>query len=203
MVVNTPFMATEPSQLSNSQRARRIRIVETAMRLAGEGGYDAVQMRTVAEQSGVALGTIYRYFAGKDEVLLAGLVGWLRLSQQRLSTDPLPGGDPAERLAVLLERSATTAVQRPRLMGALVTALGTTSPLAVDPKRLVEQELREIITTALGVDSGVDSEGIARVLGHVWLSSLTRWVSGMAPAESVGAELQHAAKMMVSAMVRA
>jgi len=167
------------------------------MRLAGEGGYEAVQMRAVAEQSGVALGTIYRYFSGKDDLLLAGLLGWLRLSRQRLSTETLSGSDPAERLGALLARSADTAVQRPRLMGALVTALGTTSPTAAEHKLVVEGELREIVTAALGPSSGLDADGIARVLGHVWISALTRWVSGVAPPESVADELTHAAMMMV------
>ncbi|NIR40846.1 MAG: helix-turn-helix transcriptional regulator, partial [Actinobacteria bacterium] len=38
------------------------------MRMAHEGGYEAVQMRAVAERADVALGTIYRYFNGKDDL---------------------------------------------------------------------------------------------------------------------------------------
>ena len=56
------------------------------MRMAGEGGYEAVQMRAVAEESGVALGTIYRYYSGKDEMLIAGLAGWLRRSRRRVES---------------------------------------------------------------------------------------------------------------------
>ena len=67
-------MAEDATPLTRAQRDRGIRVLETAMRMAGEGGYEAVQMRAVAEQSGVALGTIYRYFSGKDELLVAGLV---------------------------------------------------------------------------------------------------------------------------------
>jgi len=43
------------------------------MALAAKGGYDAVQMREVATEADVALGTIYRYFSSKDQLLLAGL----------------------------------------------------------------------------------------------------------------------------------
>src|SRR3954468_1409112 len=49
-----------------SQLARRERILEAAMELAAEGGYDAVQMREVAERADVALGTLYRYFPSRS-----------------------------------------------------------------------------------------------------------------------------------------
>jgi AcrR family transcriptional regulator len=52
----------ETSTLPRNQAARRGRVIEAAMALAAEGGYDAVQMRDVASGANVALGTIYRYF---------------------------------------------------------------------------------------------------------------------------------------------
>ena len=190
-------MSLDTSRQTRAQQERRIRILETAMRMAGDGGYEAVQMRAVAEESGVALGTIYRYYSGKDEMLIAGLAGWLRRTRRRVESGVLPGDTPAERLTILLARSAERTQQRPTLMGALVTALGTTSPAAAQFKLDVEHELRAIVVTALGPDSGLDAEGIARVIGHVWSSALTRWVSGMAPDGSVGVELVHAARMLV------
>jgi len=160
----------ETTRPTPAQVERRIRILETAMRMAGDGGYEAVQMRAVAEQSGVALGTIYRYYSGKDELLIAGLAGWLRRTRRRVESAVLQGDSPGERLIWLLRRSAERTQQRPTLMGALITALGP--------------------------DSGHDAEGIARVIGHVWSSALTRWVSGMAPDGSVEIELVHAAEML-------
>ena len=189
-------MSEQPRQ-TPKQVERRIRILETAMRMAGDGGYEAVQMRAVAEESGVALGTIYRYYSGKDEMLIAGLAGWLRRSRRRIESGRLEGDTPGERLVWLLQRSAERTQQRPTLMGALITALGTTSPAAAQFKHDVEHELRAIVVTALGPDSGHDAEGVARVIGHVWSSALSRWVSGMAPDGSLEAELVHAARMLV------
>ena len=45
---------------SAAQRDRRKRILDATLALACKGGYDAVQMRAVAEQADVALGTLYR-----------------------------------------------------------------------------------------------------------------------------------------------
>ncbi|BFO21068.1 hypothetical protein SHKM778_74560 [Streptomyces sp. KM77-8] len=50
------------SPLTERQEARRRRILRASAQLAGRGGFDAVQMREVAESSQVALGTLYRYF---------------------------------------------------------------------------------------------------------------------------------------------
>jgi AcrR family transcriptional regulator len=195
-------MATTSTTRSQGKNERRIRVLETAMRMAGEGGYDAVQMRAVAEQSGVAIGTIYRYFSGKDELLIAGLAGWLRHSRRRIEAAGVPGDTPAERLIGLLEKSAAGTQQRPVLMGALVTALGTTSPAAAPYKLDVEQEWRALVVSALGPSPDIDAEGVARVIHHVWSSALFRWVGGVAPDGSLTHELTNAARLLVGVPVR-
>lgn len=194
-------MATTSTTRSQGKNERRIRVLETAMRMAGEGGYDAVQMRAVAEQSGVAIGTIYRYFSGKDELLIAGLAGWLRHSRRRIEAAGVPGDTPAERLIGLLEKSAAGTQQRPVLMGALVTALGTTSPAAAPYKLDVEQEWRALVVSA-GPSPDIDAEGVARVIHHVWSSALFRWVGGVAPDGSLTHELTNAARLLVGVPVR-
>src|SRR5215468_340442 len=58
---------------SAAQRDRRKKILDATLALASKGGYDAVQMRTVAEGAKVALGTLYRYFPSKIHLLVSGL----------------------------------------------------------------------------------------------------------------------------------
>ncbi|NED28139.1 TetR family transcriptional regulator, partial [Streptomyces anulatus] len=57
--------------LTERQRERRRRILGATARLACRGGFEAVQMREVAESSQVALGTLYRYFPSKVHLLVA------------------------------------------------------------------------------------------------------------------------------------
>jgi len=47
------------------------RIVEAALELFREQGYDATTMRAVADAAGVSLGNAYYYFANKDDLLAA------------------------------------------------------------------------------------------------------------------------------------
>ncbi len=53
------------------ERSRRI--VESAVELAEKGGFEAVRLRDVASHAGVALGTLYRRFRSKEDLLLAAL----------------------------------------------------------------------------------------------------------------------------------
>lgn len=166
------------------------------MNMAAEGGYEAVQMRAVAERSDVSLGTIYRYFRSKDDLLLAGLSGWVHLLRRQLQAEGAEGENAADRLSGVLGRAARASEGAPILMGALITALSTTDPEAAKYKLQVESEVQAMIVAALG-QADVDAAGVARVVGHVWLSAISRWVGGLAPAGSVEEELRHAVTMLV------
>ena len=64
---------TDDDLSSNAQRERRKRILDATLALASKGGYEAVQMRTVAERADVAVGTLYRYFPSKVHLLVSAL----------------------------------------------------------------------------------------------------------------------------------
>ena len=50
---------------------KRSHIVETALRLFAEKGYDRSSIALIAKEAGVAQGLMYNYFKSKDELLLA------------------------------------------------------------------------------------------------------------------------------------
>jgi TetR/AcrR family fatty acid metabolism transcriptional regulator len=62
---------TEPPLNSPAAReARRRAILESAVRVFAEHGFFAARIRDIAAGAGVAEGTIYLYFEGKDDLLL-------------------------------------------------------------------------------------------------------------------------------------
>jgi TetR/AcrR family transcriptional regulator, cholesterol catabolism regulator len=79
--------------LPPAQEARRLRILEAARDLAIEGGYDGVQMRDVADRAEVALGTLYRYFRSKVQLLIALMHHETTRLAGRLESRP-PAGTP-------------------------------------------------------------------------------------------------------------
>src|SRR5271166_2572665 len=93
-----------PRTLTRAQQARRQRVVDAAMALGLNGGYEAVQMRDVAARADVAMGTVYRYFTSKDHLLAAALVHWVELLDARLSQMPARGDTAAARVVDVLDR---------------------------------------------------------------------------------------------------
>src|SRR6266852_1190304 len=89
---------------SAAQRERRKRILDATLALASKGGYDAVQMRTVAERADVALGTLYRYFPSKIHLLVSALVQEFERAQDKLDRKPIPGDTPYDRMLYVLSR---------------------------------------------------------------------------------------------------
>src|SRR5213082_1336702 len=79
---------------SSAQRDRRKRILDATLALASKGGYDAVQMRSVAERADVALGTLYRYFPSKIHLLVSALVREFEEIQTKLDRASIPGETP-------------------------------------------------------------------------------------------------------------
>ena len=67
--------------MTRGQIARRRKLLDAVVQLVAEVGPERVQMRDVAERSGVALGTAYRYFSSKDHLLAAAMSDW----QERLA----------------------------------------------------------------------------------------------------------------------
>ena len=72
-------------------------LLDAAVALAAEGGYDAVQMRDVAARAEVALGTLYRHYASKDQLLLAAMAEQAATLRERLVQRPPRGDDRGRR----------------------------------------------------------------------------------------------------------
>ena len=94
----------EPSQLSDAQRERRARILDAALALSRHRPFEQIQMKDVAEASGVALGTMYQYFSSKDHLFAEALAHWGGLLEDNVRARPLVGDDPAQRLTEVLHR---------------------------------------------------------------------------------------------------
>jgi AcrR family transcriptional regulator len=95
------------------KRSRRIQeIVTTAAELFGARGYDAVSLEDVAERLDVTKGSLYYYFASKDELVTAAIETLGNEWTDRLERLPAAAqGSPAERLRALLREHIGIAVR--------------------------------------------------------------------------------------------
>src|SRR5688500_13511757 len=116
---------TRPSgqPLTERQEARRRRILRATTKLAAKGGLGDGQMREVAELSGVALGTLYRYFPSRIHLLVATMYDQLEQLGDQLRKRPPRGEDAGERVADSLMRAFRALQREPNLAEAMIRAL--------------------------------------------------------------------------------
>jgi len=174
-----------PEELTERQAARRQRVLDAAIALATEGGYEAVQMRDVAARADVALGTVYRYFSSKDHLLAAAWSAWISPMEDRFARRPPRGDTMVERAMDVLARATRAFERDPHLIQALITSLVSNDPHA--QKHVAE--VGDVIDRLLGsVLDGIEPEErhrIVEVVGHVWYSALVQWVNGRMGIERV------------------
>jgi AcrR family transcriptional regulator len=196
-VTNLPGPSGVAAPLTPNQADRRRRVIEAAVQLASEGGYELVQMRDVAARANVALGTIYRYFESKDQLLGAALVEWATALEKRLTSRPPVGANPTEQVVDVLRRASRAVERNQKLSSALITAIASPDGGIVYYQAEVNEVLIRMLDLALeGVDAA-RRDGIVRVLSGVWFASLIGWVHGWRGVRSVGDELEFAARFVV------
>jgi AcrR family transcriptional regulator len=190
--------AVDGSPLTPKALVRRQRIVEAAIDLGTEGGYDAVHMRVVAERAGVALATVYRYFESKDHLLSAAVSEWTAQLQARLARSPARGDTAVEQLVDVLRRASRAIERRPLFTAALIRALSSPDPGVAHAAAHVRDQITEIASPILTELPPGEVEAIVGVLAHVWNSALSNWANGRSPISSIGNELEKAARALLA-----
>jgi AcrR family transcriptional regulator len=183
---------------SAAQRDRRKRILDATIALASKGGFEAVQMRAVAERADVALGTLYRYFPSKIHLLVSGLARELERGQERLDRTAIPGDTPYDRVLFILGR-VTRAMQRdPQLTEAMTRAFMFADATAATEVDTVGKLMDSMFTHAMHPGDPTDQDrAIARVIADVWLSNLVAWVTRRASATDVTNRLELAVRLLL------
>jgi AcrR family transcriptional regulator len=190
---------------SAAQRDRRRRILDATIALASTGGFDAVQMRAVAEQADVALGTLYRYFPSKIHLLVSALAREFDVANANLERKSVPGDGPADRVMYVLGRTTRSLQRDPHLTEALTRAFMFADASVAAEIRLVERQVTTMLTQAMrGSDVAAQAAepteqdlAIAKVVGDVWLASLVQWVTGRASAADVAKSIDVAVRLLL------
>jgi AcrR family transcriptional regulator len=114
-------MAYRRSELVEAHLAQnRLRILDAARRLVGEGGWQEGQVASVAAAAGLATGTVYRYFPSKAE-LFAEVLANVSAREVAVITGIIDGdGSAAQRLYCAVRTFALRAMRNRRLAYALI-----------------------------------------------------------------------------------
>lgn len=201
----------EVGGLAVSQLRRIRRIVDAVVALAEEGGFDGVRLRDVAEASGVALGTVYKYFRSKEDVLLFALNEETESLERVMGARPPAGRTPSERVAEFFARATRGLLRRPNYARAVLRAIAASDHATAVQQAGFHLRLSRMIVAALrGEAPRVDlpltekagsaqERRIALVLEHVWFAALLGWCNGLHPARTVTERMRDTVELLLPA----
>lgn len=173
-------------RLTRGQAARRDQVIAAARALAAAGGYEAVTMGAVAERSGVARATLYRYFASRDHLLAEVTAAWGGEITAALRRRP-PRGGIARRVAAVFTRVLDAARDEPRLAAAVLAAATSPDPEAVRAQARVATLIRDYLATVLDPARLAALGELETLMGHVLFSAVVNATTGrITHAEAVG-----------------
>jgi AcrR family transcriptional regulator len=198
-----------PDDAAPRREDTRTRIVEAALKLFEERGYDKTTMRAIAQEAGVSLGNAYYYFASKEH-LVQGFYDRMQAQHAAETARRIDGVRGfAERL--VLTELAFVDVTRPYHQFAgrfFAVAAEPTSPL--NPFSAESAPARETSTNIFReVVAGSDVRGDARVLAELpellWLAHMgvvLHWVHDRSPGQRRTALLVRRAVPLLERLVR-
>ena len=186
--------------MTSGQLARRARILEAVIDLIADVGADAVQMRDVAQRSGVALATVYRYFSSKEHLLAAALEDW----QKRLTRRVLAAGGPAEHgplpgVLDYLQRAQRAFHRNPKMTALMLQAMTSTDPEA---KAAIDHMARTNVDLFDRLLEGVAAERIPDVsfgLNAALTSALTAVLTGALTLDEGMRRVEWVARTLIEA----
>ena len=190
--------------MTSRQLIRRAKIIEAVIDLIADVGAEAVQMRDVAQRSGVALATVYRYFSSKDHLLAAALEDWQkRLTRRILASrggrtdqDPLPG------ILDYLRRAPRAFYRSPEMTALMLQTARSTAPEA---KATIDQMNRTNTEMFNSLLDGVAPEDIPNItfgLNGALSNALAGVLAGMLTLEESLGRVEWVARVLLTGRPR-
>ena len=185
------------------ERSRRI--VKTAIDLAEEGGFEAVRLRDVAAHAKVALGTVYKRFRSKEDMLVAALALEVSRLEHLIQVTPPSGESIETRLSDLFSTLTNTLAARPKFSQAVIRAVASGEPEMADKVLRFHAQMATLIVTAINPADkpalpDAQASLLAQMLQHIWFAGLVGWMGGLHEPEEAVRQVRQAAHLMIAGM---
>ncbi len=181
-----------------------------------------MQMRTVAERAGVALGTLYRYFPSKMDLVVAVVSEEIDLLETSIERRPPASATPAGRAVDLLMRATRGLMREPELADALIRSLIVAEVQTPFGDRLARLLLRAAVVEARAnegaadriisdghvmdtadaetgaADAGGERLSLAESLAAIWVYELLEMLRGQRTYDEIQARIELAAERLLA-----
>jgi TetR/AcrR family transcriptional regulator, cholesterol catabolism regulator len=192
-----PSATTPTAPLTAAQRERRGRIVDAGLALLAERDYEKIQVKDVAEEANVALGTLYHYFSSKEHLFAEVLVRWAGTLRTNISRNPLRGATDAQRLTQVISRSVRAFQRQPSLARLVATLETSADPLATEILARLAHTTNDIYLEAIHDVDRATAQRIVTVVDAVLASRLRSWVAGRISITAVSDDLADAIALLL------
>jgi TetR/AcrR family transcriptional regulator, cholesterol catabolism regulator len=181
-------------------KERRDKIIDVAIDLAEAGGYENVRQRDVADQAGIALGTLYKSFISKEHILSAAIEREADELERRIKHKPPAGENATERLQALFRMITRPMCQKPKYARAVIRAMASGQPEVAAHVAAFQGRMNAIIASVLEPKpaSGPDAEMLPILLQQIWFASLVGWSAGILSQNEVNAHMDKAIELIMA-----
>lgn len=186
-----------PETLHGNQAARRHRIIRTALRALADSDYEQVKISDVARDSGVALGTLYRYFASKEHLFAAVFVEWQKALKVKLEKSHPTGETEADRLREIFFRSIRAFQVQPQFFRVLMMMETTTDTYAAEVySSAMGSQYTQTLQLAFDGPIDVNRTAIIMTIESVLVTQLRSWVMNRSSIKDVFRSVDDAIRLI-------
>jgi AcrR family transcriptional regulator len=186
--------AAQASGLTSKGERTREHILNTALHLFSEQGYDAATMREIAAAADCSLGLTYRYFARKEDLVLA--LYWRTAEEQEAYVRSLTPAPIADRFAQTMQFKIAQIAPYRDAFGALFgAALTPNSGVAVlgdqtsDIRERMGRAFYDLVLGSTDPPRERQARQLATVLYALHLALLLFWLHDRSPEQRATADL--------------
>jgi TetR/AcrR family transcriptional regulator, cholesterol catabolism regulator len=200
MVIAGPSGPVVPALPSTpSQRQRYERILQVANALLAAGGEDALHMKALAERSGVAHRTLYRYFPSKDYLWLAIALDRYERALEVVQRTRFEGDTPGERVQELLLRQFRAEQRAPLVTAATARVMHHTDRTyseMLEKISAVQQQCLRYAAQGDGPPLSIPFQRALIVVASSFGSATLGWLSGVRSAADAKFEIRLACRLL-------
>lgn len=190
----------EPS--SPHQKDRYARILRVARRLGSVHDLERVQMQDVANEAGVAIATLYRYFPSKIHLFTAVKHQQIELLAEeaaRLRGTPEP---PLDAVVRILVRAREQMMRNPRLARAVLQADHIAQSVSRDDWA-TDHTFSEMLLSVAGFDSPTPEERrLVRLLESCWYGILLSCLNERTSPAEADTDIRVSCEMLLGPRLR-
>ena len=187
--VETDEVPLDPEAMTPRQRERRARVLTAVHELIEEGHVRDLQVKEIAERSGVSFAAIYRYFASKEHLLAEALLDWAQtFGKPRRTKD----------FAATLRRGVDAYRRHPHYAELFLEVAASRDPYAVSAFGRMSDAVTAAMLDAVGADDPEVAREIVTIVGNAWLGGLFAIVHGRSDFAGLERSLDAAARLLLA-----